>query len=76
MLCLPAVANIKTNDEHSEEEHLKTDRPQSGQRDQTSSQQKVRQKNFATTSKMEVIMKSKSKLKRVVKKKENSDIAS
>ena len=72
------LANIKiTDDEPSEEEHLKNEKPQVESRAQSGSGsgQRLRQKHFATTGKMEVIVKSKTKLKRVIKKRDNSDCA-
>ena len=61
-----------TDDEPSEEE--KNEKPQAESRAQSASRQKAKQKHFATTGKMEVIVKSKSKLKRVIKKRDNSDV--
>ena len=72
------LANIKiTDDEPSEEEHLKNDKPQVESRAQSGSGsgQRMRQKHFATTGKMEVIVKSKTRLKRVIKKRDNSECA-
>lgn len=53
---------------------MKNEKPPTESRAQSASRQKAKQKHFASAGKMEVIVKSKSKLKRVIKKRDNSDV--
>ena len=53
---------------------MKNEKPPTEPRAQSASRQKAKQKHFASAGKMEVIVKSKSKLKRVIKKRDNSDV--
>ena len=53
---------------------MKNEKPQAESRAQSASRQRVKQKHFSSTGQMEVIVKSKSRLKRIIKKRDNSEV--